>query len=108
MNQRILTMAAPALPEIKIIPHEETEAEPLYRVLIHNDDVTPMDFVVNILQTIFMLGLDRAMDVMYTAHISGTAYVQTVPKSEAENRISKAHLSAGLEGYPLHFSMEPE
>jgi hypothetical protein len=36
------------------------------------------------------------------------AYVQTLPKNEAEKRINKAHFAAGLEGYPLHFSMEPE
>jgi len=101
-------MQTPVIPDIQIIPNEETELEPLYRVLIHNDNVTPMDFVVKILQTIFMLGVDRAMDVMYTAHFSGIAYVQTLPKSEAESRINKAHFAAGLEGYPLHFSMEPE
>ena len=44
-------------PEIQIIEEtkEETELEPLYRILIHNDHVTPMDFVVHILKTIFYL-----------------------------------------------------
>jgi ATP-dependent Clp protease adaptor protein ClpS len=101
-------MTAPALPDIKIIPNEETELEPLFRVLIHNDAVTPMNFVVNVLQRIFMLGMDRATDIMFTAHIQGLAYVQTLPKSEADKRIQKAHFAAGMDGYPLHFSMEPE
>jgi ATP-dependent Clp protease adaptor protein ClpS len=97
-------------PEIQIIDEteEQTELEPLYRILIHNDHVTPMDFVVNILKTVFYLSNDRALDVMMTAHITGIAYVQTLAKSEAEKRINKAHFAAGLEGYPLHFSMEPE
>ena len=97
-------------PEIQIIDEteEETELEPLYRILIHNDHVTPMDFVVEILKTVFYLPNERALDIMMTAHISGIAYVQTVAKSEAEKRINKAHFAAGLEGYPLHFSMEPE
>jgi ATP-dependent Clp protease adaptor protein ClpS len=97
-------------PEIEIIEEteEETELEPLYRILIHNDHVTPMDFVVQILKTIFYLSNERALDVMMTAHITGIAYVQTVAKSEAEKRINKAHFAAGLDGYPLHFSMEPE
>lgn len=97
-------------PEIRIIDEteDETELEPLYRILIHNDHVTPMDFVVHILKTVFYLSNERALDVMMTAHISGIAYVQTIPKSEAETRINKAHFAAGLEGYPLHFSMEPE
>ena len=97
-------------PDIKIIEEkqEETELEPLYRVIIHNDDVTPMDFVVQILKTVFYLSNDKAADIMLTAHITGIAYVQTPPRSEAEKRINKAHFAAGLEGYPLHFSMEPE
>jgi ATP-dependent Clp protease adapter protein ClpS len=45
---------------------------------------------------------------MLTAHFRGAAYVQTLPKTEAQNRINKAHFAAGLEGYPLHFSIEPE
>ena len=97
-------------PEIEIIEEqeEETELEPLYRVIIHNDDVTPMDFVVQILKTIFYLSNPKAAEIMLTAHFYGTAYVQTLPKSEAERRINKAHFAAGLEGYPLHFSIEPE
>ncbi len=95
-------------PEIEIIEETETELEPLYRVIIHNDDVTPMGFVVNVLTSIFFLSQPDAIEVMFTAHYSGAAYVQTLPKSEAEKRIGKAHFAAGLEGYPLHFSMERE
>lgn len=101
-------MKTATLPEIEIIAEQDTELEPLFRVIIHNDNVTPMDFVVNILQRTFMLGTDRATDIMFTAHITGIAYVQTLPKSEAEKRINKAHFAAGVDGFPLHFSMEPE
>ena len=95
-------------PEIEIIEETKTELEPLYHVIIHNDDVTPMDFVVNVLTSIFVLSQPDALDVMLTAHYNGAAYVQTLPKTEAERRINKAHFAAGLEGYPLHFSLEPE
>jgi ATP-dependent Clp protease adaptor protein ClpS len=95
-------------PDIEIIEEAETELEPLYRVIIHNDDVTPMDFVVHVLTSIFVLSQPGAMDVMLVAHYTGAAYVQTLPKTEAEKRINKAHFAAGLEGYPLHFSMEKE
>jgi ATP-dependent Clp protease adaptor protein ClpS len=97
-----------AIPEIAIVEETKTELEPLYRVIIHNDDVTPMDFVVHILTTIFILAQPQAMEVMLIAHYKGAAYVQTLPKTEAEKRINKAHFAAGLEGYPLHFSLEPE
>jgi len=91
-----------------ITEETKTALEPLYRVIIHNDDVTPMDFVVNVLTNIFFVLEADAVVIMLKAHYSGMAYVQTLPKTEAEKRINKAHFAAGLEGYPLHFSMEPE
>jgi len=92
----------------EIIEGEQTAEEPLYRVIIHNDDVTPMDFVVNVLVSIFLVNQPDAIDIMYTAHLTGLAYVQTIPKAEAQKRIGKAHFAAGLENYPLRFTMEPE
>ena len=101
-------MKLQTVPSIEIVEETKTELEPLYRVIIHNDDVTPMDFVVYVLITIFVLAQPDAMEAMLIAHIKGAAYVQTLPKTEAEKRINKAHFAAGLEGYPLHFSLEPE
>ncbi len=103
-----IPMQTATLPEIQIITEQESEFEPLYRVIIHNDDVTPMNVVVNVLEQIFMLGMDRAMDIMYTAHFKGSAYVQTLPRSEAEKRIQQAHLAGAMLGFPLTFSTEPE
>jgi ATP-dependent Clp protease adaptor protein ClpS len=97
-----------ALPDIQILEQIETELEDLYRIIIHNDNITPMNFVVHVLTHIFFLGSPNAMDIMLKAHITGTAYVQTVSKSEAEKRINKAHSLADMEGYPLQFSTEPE
>ena len=103
-------MQTKSTPEIEIGADEqqETAYEPLYRVIIHNDDVTPMEFVVHVLTKIFMLLPPDAVKVMFTAHYRGEAVVQFLPKSEAEKRINKAHFAAGLEGYPQHFSMEAE
>lgn len=103
-------MSITATPEIQIIEEqeEEIELEPLYRILIHNDHVTPMDFVVHILKSIFYLANEKALNIMMSAHIKGMEYVQTLPKSEAEKRIDKAHTEANWAGYPLKFSMEPE
>ncbi|WP_420630980.1 ATP-dependent Clp protease adaptor ClpS [Candidatus Leptofilum sp.] len=82
------------------------DQEDLARVLIHNDDVTPMDFVVVILQRIFQLSPLEAEHVMITAHFNGLALVATLPLSEAKKRVGKAHFAAQLEGYPLMFSIE--
>ena len=90
------------------VPVAVTELEPIYRVIIHNDDVTPMDFVVHILERIFFVTGQAAVEIMFSAHFNGAAYVQSLPKGEAQSRIGKAHFAAGLEGYPLRFTMEPE
>ena len=96
------------LPEIQIIEETDTELEPLFTVIIHNDNITPMDFVVHILKTIFYLSNPKSADIMLTAHIYGSAYVQTLAKPEAEKRINKAHSEANNAGYPLKFTMEAE
>jgi ATP-dependent Clp protease adaptor protein ClpS len=101
-------VSAETLPQIGEDQEEQTSLEPLYRVIIHNDDVTPMDFVLHILRTVFLLDNLRALQVMYTAHYHGTAYVQTLPKSEAVKRVGRAHVSARLNHYPLQFTLEPE
>lgn len=103
-------MSITTTPDIQIIEEveEQSELEPLYRVLIHNDHVTPMDFVVHILKTVFYQSNEKALDIMMNAHIKGMEYVQTLPRSEAEKRVAKAHAEANWAGYPLRFSTEPE
>lgn len=100
-------------------PDSETELQPettwvvstddggQANILIHNDDVTPMDFVVIILQRIFQLAPLEAEHVMVTAHFNGQALVTMLPLSEAKARVGKAHFAAQLEGYPLMFTIEP-
>jgi len=101
-------MKLKVIPDIEIIEETKTELEPLYRVIIHNDHVTPMDFVVHALKNHFYLSNNKSADIMFTAHIYGTAYVQTLARSEAKKRIDKAHSDANNAGYPLRFTMEPE
>jgi ATP-dependent Clp protease adaptor protein ClpS len=100
------------LPEIEreIERDEEVEEllEPPYRVFVHNDDVTPYDFVITVLQRFFDLDTFQAEAITLTAHTEGVAYVATFPRTEALQRVGKAHFAASLEGYPLTFSTEPE
>lgn len=95
-------------PDIEAEIEQAAAFEPPYKVFIHNDDVTPYDFVVVVLQRFFDLDLIQAEQVTYIAHMSGVAYVTTLPKAEAEKRVGQAHFAAGLEGYPLTFTIEPE
>ncbi len=84
-----------------------TEVEPPFKVFIHNDDVTPYDFVIIVLQKFFDLTPLEAEHVTFVAHTAGVAYVATFPKTEAQKRVGKARFAASLEGFPLAFSIEP-
>lgn len=94
-------------PEIEEIVEQAEEIEPPWQVIIHNDDVTPMDFVVLVLLRFFDLDSDRAARVMLTAHYMGEALVGVYPRDDAQQRVGRAHFAAALEGYPLTFSAEP-
>ena len=87
---------------------EETELEPPFKVIIHNDDITTFEFVIRILQTIFDHNVMTAEQIAWRTHTNGLAYVGTYPKSDAEQRVGKAHFAAMLEGFPLRFTIEPE
>jgi ATP-dependent Clp protease adaptor protein ClpS len=106
--------ASPAPPEtergIKLdeVPVAETELEPPYKVLIHNDDITPMEFVVAVLTSVFELSARAAAAVMLEAHYTGLSLVMVLPFEEAKYRVGKAHTLARASGYPLTFSIEPE
>ncbi len=82
--------------------------EPLYRILIHNDDVTPLDYVIRILKRVFMLSQELAEHVAETAHEDGVAIVIIRPRPEAEKLIGIARSHARADGYPLTFSMEAD
>ncbi len=101
-------------PDVKVIPGiifqvaERDELERPYRVMVENDDLTPMDFVVVVLRVHFGLSFAQAISVMLTAHNEGHAYVATFPFEEAQERVYQAHDAAREAGYPLTFYLEPE
>ena len=86
----------------------KTALEPLYRVLVHNDDVTPYDYVIAVLMTLFKLSHELAEHITWVAHTRGLARVVTRPRSEAQRLINRAHSVARQDGFPLTFSLEPE
>ena len=90
-----------------IIASDEDLERP-YRVIIENDDVTPMEFVVLVLLSIFDLDIERAEAVMLEAHYKGQAYVVSLPFEDAQQRVYQAHSVARAAGYPLSFYLEPE
>jgi len=109
-------MTAPTEPaiipdiQIDVAPDQDTATllDPPSKVLLHNDDVTTMEFVVFILRAIFELSWQGAEDVMLTAHVQGIALVGVYPLEEAKYKIGQAHGLARAEGYPLTLTVEPD
>lgn len=80
---------------------------PLYRVLIHNDDLTPFDFVMAVLVRVFKLNRERTHAVTLEAHRSGVALVVVEPREHAEFHVEQSHSIARGAKFPLTFSIEP-
>ena len=95
-------------PKVTTDTDEKTKLAPQYRVLIHNDDVTPMGFVVYVLMSVFGRNEADAFEIMLTAHNTQVALVAVLPLEEAEFRVDKAHSMARTQKYPLTFTYEPE
>lgn len=80
----------------------------LYRVLLHNDDYTTMEFVVDALVRYFEKTATEAMRIMLQVHHLGVGVAGTYTRDEAETRIERVTTAAQAEGYPLMLTMEPE
>ncbi len=94
--------------DLEFVVMDEEELERPYRVIIHNDNVTTFEFVINILVTVFQLSFFKATRVAFEAHNRGNAYVCTLPLEEAKSRVFKAQFAAREKGFPLTFTIEPE
>jgi len=93
---------------IEPVTDSATKLSPMYRVLIHNDDLTPMEFVVHVLQEVFHLGLIRSTRVMWEAHTKGVAHIVTEPLEQAEFHVDQTRSLSRARHYPLSLSIEPE
>ena len=86
----------------------KTERPRLHKVILVNDDFTPRDFVVAVLQAEFQLGEGQASRVMNTAHQRGVCVVAVFTKDLAETKATRATDAGRKQGYPLLFTTEPE
>lgn len=78
----------------------------IYNVIMHNDDVTTMDFVVMILQRIFHKSAKDAETIMLKIHNEGSAVVGTYYKDIAESKVRLTRSLAEQNGFPLKLTIE--
>lgn len=102
-------MPGPRTKEIKRTKPEISVQEPkMYRVILLNDDVTTMEFVVRILKTIFNRKHAEARKIMLSVHNTGAGVAGTYTRDIAATKVAAVEKLATAEEFPLKTIMEPE
>jgi ATP-dependent Clp protease adaptor protein ClpS len=91
-------------PEIR----DKTKEPPMYRVLLHNDDYTTMEFVIEVLMYVFNKSPESAAKIMMNVHQQGIGVCGVYTHEIAETKVDTVHNLARESGYPLRCSMEQE
>jgi ATP-dependent Clp protease adaptor protein ClpS len=93
---------------VKEKTEERTQEPPMYRVLLHNDDFTTKEFVVEILVYVFHKPMPEAMELMWRVHRHGRGVAGVFSREIAETKILTVHTMARENGFPLKVTMEPD
>ena len=104
-------MFAPANSEdvgVIVDTRPKTERPRLYKILLLNDDFTPMEFVVHLLERFFGLNNSQAFDIMLTVHKKGVAVVGVFSFEIAETKVTQVMDFARRNQHPLQCTMEKE
>ena len=97
----------PAYEDSTLVQEEtKTKVPPRYRVIIHNDDYTTMDFVVHILIDIFHKSHAEATFIMLTIHRQGIGACGEYSRDVAETKVAQVTKLAQEHGHPLMCTME--
>lgn len=94
--------------ELATIAKPKTQRPPLYKVLMLNDDFTPMEFVVHLLERLFGKTHAEAIEIMLTVHKKGLAVVGVYTHEIAETKVTQALDLARRAQHPLQCTMEKE
>ncbi len=85
---------------------EKVEQPPLFTVLLHNDDYTTMDFVVWVLQSVFSMPEEQAIQIMLNVHVKGVGVAGIYTYEVAEMKVERTTALAREHEFPLLCTME--
>ncbi len=81
---------------------------PMYKVILLNDDYTPMEFVVELLMNYFRKSKDEATRIMLAVHHEGAAVCACYPKDIAESKVIQVEGHSTAHGHPLKCKIEAD
>ena len=93
---------------VKLETRTRTKRPPMYKVMILNDDFTPMEFVVHVLERFFGMSHAQAFELMLTVHKKGLAVVGVFTHEIAETTVTQVMDFAQRHQHPLQCTMEKE
>ena len=85
----------------------KTQKPSLYKVLLMNDDYTPMEFVVHVLQSVFNKTSEDAHTIMLHVHTKGVGVCGVYTFEVAETKVTEVMDMAKQDGHPLQCTLEP-
>lgn len=94
--------------DVSIETDEEVVEPSMYRVLLHNDDYTTMDFVIEILIGIFHKTFEQSTLIMLNVHKAGTGLCGVYTFEVAETKVDAVQTLSRENGFPLKCTMEKE
>jgi ATP-dependent Clp protease adaptor protein ClpS len=95
-------------PSILTISKPEIKRPPLYKILLLNDDFTPMEFVIVVLGKFFGLNHSESVEIMLTVHKKGVAVIGVFAFEIAETKVTQVMAFARANQHPLQCTMEKE
>lgn len=93
---------------VAVVHETKTKVPKKYKVLMHNDDYTTMEFVVHVLEKFFNKSVLEANAVMMEVHVKGVGVCGTFTYEVAESKSSKVNKYARDNGHPLKCTISPE
>ncbi len=95
-------------PDSNLLEKEKTKVQPpaMFNVVLSNDDYTPMDFVIEILERFFSMDIDKATQVMLKVHYEGKAVCGTFTAEVAETKVAQVTMYSRENEHPLLCTME--
>ena len=97
----------PGDPEIAVVEKTEIEEPKMYKVMLHNDEYTSMEFVIHVLMKFFGKAYDDAHGVMLRVHNDGVGLCGIYTFEVAESKSAKVNRYSRGKGHPLKSSIEP-